>query len=122
MAEKGFDIQDPLVARGVRLNIPPFKTLKETAKGVSFCLASNAKDSSLVLKKTHPYFYQVQHQMYVCNVQWADFIVRTPKQVFIQQVPRDTQFFASVHAKLKAFYFEHLLPAFYAEQWTGKPE
>ena len=91
------------------------QTLQEAAKAASFCLAVNAEDSSLVLKKTHQYFYQVQHQMYVCNVQWADFVVWTPKQVFIQRVARDTQFFASVHAKLKAFYFEHLLPAVYAE-------
>jgi len=39
----------------------------------NFCLVNT--DGQLQLKRQHPYYYQVQGQLAVCNMQWCDFFV-----------------------------------------------
>ena len=89
------------------------KQLKSAALNSSFCLCS--RGGALSLRRSRPYFYQVQHQMYVCDVEYADFVVWTPHELFVQRVARDRAFFDDVFLRLKDFYFGHLLPALYSE-------
>ena len=53
--------------------------------------------------------------MHVANCEWAGFVVWTPKEMFVQRVARDWRFLEGIFPELKHFYFEHLLPALYAE-------
>ena len=41
-----------------------------------FCLKKNA-DGLLSLDHSHPYYYQVQTQIFVCGVDYGDFVVCT---------------------------------------------
>lgn len=47
-----------------------------------FCL-----DQNYDLKKTHPYYYQVQLHMYVCNVRYCDFVVWTTPEMIVNHIP-----------------------------------
>ena len=52
--------------------------------------------------------------MAVTGCKWANFVVWTPRELFIERIQQaDT--FDRMLPKLKTFYFEHLLPALYSE-------
>lgn len=70
-----------------------------------FCL-----DHNYDLKKTHPYYYQVQLHMYVCNVQYCDFIVWTTPEVFMCRIPRDEQLLLKALPVAKQCYLSCILP------------
>ena len=44
------------------------------------------------LKKTHPYYTQIQMQIYVCNANLAHFFVYAPKAHHLVQIQRDDEF------------------------------
>ena len=62
-------------------------TLEEACKMPSFCL--QGKGDGYSLKTNHAYFYQIQCQMYCCNKQWCDFVVRTDKELHVERIWRD---------------------------------
>lgn len=78
-----------------------------TQKG--FCLYTD-ENSSIHLKTNHGYYYQIQCQMYCVNVEWCDFVVHTEKDIHIERISRNHQWWDKQLLKLKAFYFEALLP------------
>ena len=67
------------------------------------------------LNKAHAYYYQVQFQLLVTGYDWADFVVWTPTYMSVERVAHQSDFVAQQLEKLENFYFEHLLPALYAE-------
>ena len=83
----------------------------ETLKG-NFCLAKCTTNgqTSYTLKPRHDYYYQVQCQMYCDDKAWCDFVLCTEKDVHVQRVPRDTEWWKEQLSKLKAFYFHSLIP------------
>ena len=50
----------------------------------AFCLQKSA--DGLALKKNHAYYYQVQLQMGVCEVQWGYFVVWTPLGLYTEKI------------------------------------
>lgn len=56
------------------------------------------------LKETHPYFYQVQLQLYASGFDVCDFVVYTPRDICIVEVTRDQPFADRMVSKLAAFY------------------
>lgn len=68
-------------------------------------------DDKLEISKEHAYYYQVQGQLAICNVDWCDFVVWTPCGIEVQRVYKDNVFWNSVLPKLSDFYFRHILPA-----------
>ena len=71
--------------------------------------------NGIQLKKAHAYYYQMQFQLLVTAFDWADFVVWTPTEMFVERVARQRNFVEQQLEKLENFYFEHLLPALYAE-------
>jgi chromatin modification-related protein YNG2/inhibitor-of-growth protein 1 len=69
----------------------------------SFCLDSNTD-----LKQSHQYYVQVQ--MFVCNVDAAQFIVWTPTVLIINSLSRDHPFLSCAWPKLIAFFKDHIAP------------
>lgn len=67
-------------------------------------------DSELVLKKTHRYYYQVQAQMFVCKVNYADFILWNKNGINVQRIPKDDTFIVSQIEKAENFFKKVLLP------------
>lgn len=62
------------------------------------------------LKCTHKYYAQVQLQMLVCDVQYADFMIWTPIDCVISRVNRDTSFVSDMLQKLESFWQMCILP------------
>ena len=90
-------------------------TLEEACDKVKvkqFCLEKIEKNSemSFRLKKRHNYYFQVQCQMYCCDVDWCDFVLRTDKELHVERIQRDQDWWDQQLPKLKTFYFDALLP------------
>lgn len=74
----------------------------------SFCLEKKGKVYQL--RRGHDYYYQVQCQLYCDNKWWCDFVLRTEKELFVERISRDTQWWDKQLPRLREFYFEALLP------------
>ncbi|XP_060623368.2 uncharacterized protein [Anolis sagrei] len=84
------------------------KTVTEACKDKAFCLEK--KGDSYVLKKTHPYYTQVQCQMGVTGLDKADLVVYTNKETAIAPVDFDPAFWENTVPKLEKFYTEAVIP------------
>ena len=71
----------------------------------SFCL-----DNSKNLKESHPYYYQIQFQMFICNVQFCDLCIWTLPEVHIVRVERNSTFLDSEIPLCTAIFRQHILP------------
>ena len=78
----------------------------------SFCLKNNEEDGSVFysLKKRHDYYFQIQCQIHCCDVSCCDFVVRTENDVHVERIMRNMEWCEEHLPKLKAFYFDALLP------------
>ena len=88
-------------------------TLSEACDKVkTFCLKKQDEEGSMTykLKQQHDYYYQIQCQMYCCNVHWCDFVVRTNKDMHIERKCRAEDWWQKQLPKLNEFYFDALLP------------
>ena len=83
-------------------------TLEEACNAPSFCLEK--KGDTYTLKRGHNYYYQIQCQLYCCDKQWCDFVVRTEKELHVERIWRNQEWWQIQLAKLRSFYFEALLP------------
>ena len=67
--------------------------------------------NNLSLKVHHPYYYQIQGQLYATGRQFCDFIVYTFVDICVIPIRRNDGFIAKMLKKLDYFYFNHLRPA-----------
>ena len=90
------------------------KTPLEAAESRDFCCQLELISSgsrSLKLKRSHPYFCQVQGQMAITERDWCDFVVYTPKGISIERIPYDAEFWTNeLLPKLTMFYDNCLGP------------
>ena len=84
-------------------------TIKQACEKKSFCLEQKENDI-FSLKCTHNYYYQIQCQIYCCNVEWCDFVVRTERELHIEHINRDKKWWQDRLPKLNNFYFGAFLP------------
>jgi hypothetical protein len=89
--------------------------IKDQLKEKNFYL-SQTKDG-IKLKETHDYFYQIQGQLNVAQIQTCDLVVFVPpNDIVIVHVEKDAAFFRQkMLPKLAQIYFEKLLPHFIDE-------
>lgn len=89
----------------------PFKYKDEdpcTIDDRHFCLEPHDLcDNSL--KVEHPYFYQVQGQMGICDLSYCDFVCYTRKGLHVERIFFDSVFFRNVASKLTTFYRSSIL-------------
>ncbi len=52
----------------------------------SFCMTK--ENAEWKLKRNYTYFYQLQLQMSVCDVNYGDFLVRTKKEYAVERIKR----------------------------------
>ena len=86
------------------------KTIEEACKdNKAFCCGIvNGKPD---LKDDHDYYYQIQGQMAITGVHECDFVVWTPKDLFVQTVKFDPDFWTDTCLpKLEHFFLFFLLP------------
>lgn len=62
------------------------------------------------LKKKHEYYYQVQLQIFLCDVQYCDFIVWSAKESAVVRVMKDQEFWDNNYPKTVLFFNKVLLP------------
>lgn len=62
------------------------------------------------LKRTHPYFYQVQELLKITKRESCDFIIFTGRDMKVERVLRDDRFWNTMYRKLKEFYYFWYLP------------
>ena len=75
----------------------------------NFCL-EKTENNTYQLKPKHDYYYQIQCQLYCTNTMWCDFAVHTEKDIHIERISRNKMWWDQQLPKLKAFYFDALLP------------
>ena len=68
------------------------------------------QDDVWALKKNHPYYYQIQLQMFVCKTSYADFVVWTEKECIVERVTIDQPFLQSHCDSSKTFFVYGVLP------------
>ena len=84
--------------------------LVEACSKSSFCLEEDKINKKFRLKQQHSYYFQVQCQIYCANTQWCDFVVRTNRDLHIERIYRDEEWWNGQLGKLEKFYFDALLP------------
>ncbi|XP_035689579.1 uncharacterized protein LOC118424879 [Branchiostoma floridae] len=85
----------------------------------NFCLK---KTNDIVhLDRSHAYYYQVQAQMFICDVEYCDFVVWTKKGVFIERILPNAEFWDSATLKSKEFFDKAILPEIVGK-WFSKTE
>ena len=68
------------------------------------------KNGKPKLKHTHNYYYQVQGQLAITGRLWCDFIIYTAKDICVERILFDSEFWSSMEAKLVDFYINCVLP------------
>uniref|UniRef100_A0A224Z0X7 Inhibitor of growth protein 3 n=1 Tax=Rhipicephalus zambeziensis TaxID=60191 RepID=A0A224Z0X7_9ACAR len=81
------------------------------------CLEVN-HEGELQIKKGHPYYTQVQVQLFVCQREYCDFLVWTPSDFHVERIHVDTSFCKEVVDKSRIFFKNVLLPELLFKYWT----
>lgn len=90
------------------------QTINEFAENENSFL--NKKESGEIqLSRTHPYFYQVQCQMFCTRRNWCDFFVCTSKDQFVERIFFDEQLMG-IYIKKAVFAYKHII---FAELKSG---
>lgn len=89
-----------------------------------FCLEIIDQDGmpQLALKRTHPYFTQVQCQLAVTGLKMADFVVFTQRDLAVVSVPFDPDFWDQTLGKLERFYRDAIVPVLRRKSQAWSPE
>ena len=83
------------------------------------CLERNGK--ILKLKEDNTYFYQVQAQLHICNVEFGDFVVWTPRGIHIERIYPQHDFFESAANKAEEFYKQAVMLELLGKWYTKMP-
>nr|XP_050033073.1 uncharacterized protein LOC126529597 isoform X1 [Dermacentor andersoni]XP_054925238.1 uncharacterized protein LOC126529597 isoform X1 [Dermacentor andersoni] len=77
-------------------------------------------DGAVKLKQHHPYYYQIQMQMFVCKVKYCDLVLWTLKDFIAIRVYKDAQFCAKMVKRCEEYFKLILLPELCFHYWTGR--
>ena len=77
--------------------------------------STDTVDVEYILKHTHPYYTQVQHQMYVTGALYTDSVVYLPKESTIVKVKKDDCFANVSIPLLKQFFYDFIVPEIFTK-------
>ena len=105
----GLEAKCPYCKRGM--------TVEQACKDPNFCLYID-DDGLPKLKFGHKYYYQVQGQMYVCSLEWVDFVVWFGgNNVFIQHIYFNKEWwYQTVLPRLEFFFKRAFLPEIFTRR------
>ena len=83
------------------------------------CIERSA-EGQFNLKKNHPYWYQVQTQLFCTGLNFAHFILWTPTDIVIDSVVKDPNFL-SAHMNVLSFYFKNIVLPEILGKYYSKP-
>ncbi|XP_078655620.1 uncharacterized protein LOC144902215 [Branchiostoma floridae x Branchiostoma belcheri] len=79
-------------------------------------------NGTLQLPKKHDYYYQIQGQLKIAKLQWADFAVWTPAGIHIQRISQDEVFWnTAMFPNLKWFFYNCMLPELACPRYPHMP-
>ena len=84
------------------------KSVNEMVEERNFCLET--VDGSLSLKRNHAYYYQIQLQMKICEVEYCDFVVWSKESIFYERILINTEFIDNAIEEAEPFVKLALLP------------
>lgn len=84
---------------------------------VPSCLTSD----TLMLKHDHEYYYQVQTQMGVTQLQYTDFVVWREDQVVINRIKFDASFYSMITKQAKLFFVKCVCPELLGKWFSRNP-
>lgn len=96
------------------------KTILEKCEtDTNFCLTMVG--DKFTLKKTHQYYYQVQAQIFLCNVSYCDFVLYSPHEAtFMERILPDDAFWVTNVEKAEQFFSRCVLPEMLGKKFTKK--
>lgn len=78
----------------------------------SFC-CTLLSQTSMKLKRSHPYYYQIQTQMAITERLWCDFVIWTPKGFHVEKIYYDGNFIEPALKHVSAFHQNILAPEYF---------
>lgn len=76
-------------------------------------------DGQLRLKRDSQYYFQVQTQLHVCNLQYCDFVVWTNNDIFVERIVPCKLFWQPVAKTALNFFRSVVLPEMTARHFLG---
>ena len=92
-------------------SVKKFDDCLNSAQVKRFCL--ERVNQELHLKHNHEYYYQVQMQLGVTGLKWCDFVVWSPKDIFVERISFDSEFWGQVKCKLVEFHHSRICPEYF---------
>ena len=99
------------------------KTVEEYVQESDSCLEQstcNLPKMKYILKHTHQYYTQVQHQMFVTGTSYADFVLYFPKESYIVRVGKDESYHKVSVPLLEDFFKCNLIPELFSRKILTK--
>ena len=98
-----------------------YETIQDAVQDKGFCLKE--RDGLIKLDCTHAYFYQVQTQMFICDVDYSSFCVCTFAEdemqgLHIERITRQQTFWEENKRKAEYFFRSCLLPEILGNWFT----
>lgn len=97
-------------------------TIEQALADNKFCLKKDS-NGKLYLDPTHAYYYQVQTQLFVADVNYCDFCVCTfthsqENDLYIERIGKDFQFWTGCITKASHFFKTCILPELLGKWYT----
>lgn len=73
------------------------------------------------MNRKHQYYYQVQMQMYVLDVNYCDFVAWNKLKLLTIRVLKDQAFWDVEYPKTTIFFYQVILPELLGMYYTRKP-
>ena len=84
------------------------------------CLYPSYYPGNWKLSREHSYYYQVQVQLNVCDVQYGDFVVWTENGIASERIEIDREFYEKESEKVKHIFTYGVLPEIVGKWYTRK--
>lgn len=78
------------------------------------------KDGVVTLDRNHSYYYQVQMQIFVANLQYCDFVIWSPKIFFRERILPDFEFWDKNSGIAVKFHAEIIMPELLGRYFTTR--
>ena len=87
------------------------------------CILTVEQDTngSLRVKQSHPYYYQIQAQIYICHATYCDFVAWSEADVVVLRINPCDEFIKSAIEKATEFFKYCILPELFGKWYSKAP-
>ena len=86
----------------------------------SFYLKTDGIGTKLSLLENHDYYYQIQGQLALCEKPYCDFVCWTTKDIHVERIKQDAEFFKAILPKLENIFIKYVLSELLTRQLEGE--